>query len=80
MSRLFRDLKVGGLYRLLCYPHGEHGGEWVRLTPGNLFLVLETRPVPPTVTQSAAGAEILMGSKIFKICLGPNDFEPVEEA
>ena len=78
MSRLFRDLKVGGLYRLLCYPHGEHGGEWVRLTPGNLFLVLETRPSPRG--RPRPWAEILMGSKIFKICLGPYDFEPVEEA
>ena len=74
MSPLFRDLKVGGLYRLLCCPHATSGGgEWVRLTPGNLFLVLETRPLLP-------GAEILMGSKIFNICLGPNDFEPMEEA
>lgn len=78
MSLSFRDLKVGGLYRLLCYPHGEHGGEWVRLTPGNLFLVLEACPSPRDTRLS--WAEILMGSKIFKICLGPYDFEPVEEA
>jgi len=79
VSRLFRDLKVGGLYRLLCYPHATGGGgEWVRLTPGNLFLVLETRPSPRRT--SPTWVEILMGSKIFNICLGPNDFEPMEEA